>query len=91
MRHDAHAGSLQVDVRAYATCLAQLVADRVFELERAELTVRYSRVDAGKLTGQRSTRVDVRAPIERACPGVIRIGISSIEIGNFQQHPARHP
>ncbi len=81
---------LGLDLRPLAGGVAQLVADRVLELQRAEMRVVERLVRAGELAGQRAARIEVIAPVDATRQCVERIGIHNGTTRHFQQHAACH-
>ena len=66
MRVHAHRGSLGRDVGTATGGIAQLIADRVLETQRAKPRVRDGRMFAGEVAGERARRIDVSAPVDGA-------------------------
>ena len=66
VRMHAQLGPLGLHIRPIAGRIAQLVADRILELQRAEVAVGDRRMLPGELAGQRPLRVHVLAPVDRA-------------------------
>ena len=89
MQVHAHVGRSDVDRRPHAGRLAELIDDRVLDLERGELRVGDRGAAARAVDRERAVHAEVRAPVDLAHAVVERVGRRRVELSDLQQHAAR--
>ena len=78
---------LEIDGWPRPTHLAHSIDDRIFDLERPKVRVRYLGISGTEVDGQGSSGPQVIAPVEAADTLIERLGRRRCEGGDRQEHP----
>ena len=91
MQMDADVGVLGVDVRSRLAAVAEVIGDRVLDLESGEVRMGESGRAAGDLDRETRRGREQPGPVDRPRGGVQGIRIRGLEALQRQQHATRQP
>jgi hypothetical protein len=90
VRMHAHTGTIKLHARPPRPRVTHRIDDRVFEFQRAEMSVGDGGMVAAEVARKGCIRAQVLCPVDFPDGTIEAFGVSSIKPGQLEKHPVRH-